>query len=154
MIVRVVVAVVLTAALVAVSMPAVSTVRIDAADGHIDRQLTALGERLRTMVATNDPTTGPGARHVTELTLPARTVTSAAVTRLRLGTRAGAGVASWRVRDASTDRKRLAGVPIRGTDGGNFTLREPGTHRLVFGLRRQSNRTVVTVGRLGGTTDA
>jgi len=153
-IVRVVVAVVLTAALVAVSMPAVSTARADAADSRIDRQLAALGERLETLVATNDPTAGPGARHVTELALPAGTVTSAAVRRLRIGSREGVGVASWRVGDTSADSTRLAGVPIRAPDGGSLTLREAGTHRLVFGLRLRSGRTVLTVRRLGGGADA
>lgn len=154
MIVRLVIAVVLTAALFAASAPMVSTARADAADSTLQRQLTALADRLQTMVATNDPTVGPGARHVTELTLPARTVTSAAVDRLRLGTSAGVGVASWRVGDAGGDTTRLVGAPIRGADGGNLTLRDPGTHRLAFGLRRQSGRTVLTVRRLGGSTDA
>jgi hypothetical protein len=153
-IVRVVLGVVLTAALFAAAAPAVSTARADAADSSVQRQLTALGERLQRMVATNDPTVGPGARHVTELTLPARTVTSAAVDRLRLGTSAGVGVASWRVGDTGGDSARLVGVPIRGADGGNLTLRESGAHRLAFGLRRQSGRTVLTVRRLGGSTDA
>lgn len=154
MIVRLVVAVVLTAALFAVAMPAVSTARADAADSRVDRQLTALGERLQTLVATNDPTAGPGARHVTELTLPARTFTSAAVTRLTLAGNDGVGTASWRVGDASADSTRLVGVPIRTADGGTLTLREPGTHRLVFSLRLRSDRTVVAVSRLGGATDA
>ena len=154
MILRVVVAVVLTAALFAVAVPAVSTARADAADSRVDRQLTALGERLERLVATNDPTPGPGARHVTELTLPARTFTSTAVTHLRLGTSEGIGVASWQVGDAHAGSTRLVGVPIREPDGGNLTLREAGIHRLVFGLRLRSNRTVMTVRRLGGAADA
>ena len=154
MIVRVVVAVVLTAALFAVAAPMISTARADAADSSLDRQLTALGERLARLVATNDPTAGPGARHVTELTLPARTATSAGVDRLRLHNVAGVGLASWQVGDDGRDTARLAGVPIRRAGGGTLTLAEPGPHRLVFSLRRPANRTVLTVRRLGGEGDA
>lgn len=154
MILRLVVGVVLTAALVAVATPLMDRASADAADSRLQRQLTALSERLETMVATNDATAGRGARHVTELTLPTRTVTSAGVDYLRLAGRDGVGLASWRVGDAGTDHARLAGVPIRHADGGNLTLREAGTHRLVFALRVRSNRTVLRVSRLGGRTDA
>ena len=154
MIVRVVVGVVLTAALFAVAAPMLTTGGADAADSTVDRQLTALRDRLTAMVATNDPTVGAGARHVTELRLPGRTLTSAGVSRLRLYGRDGVGVASWRVGGGHTGRARLGDVPLRAPDGGTLTFTEPDTHRLVFALRVRSNRTALTVYRLGGGRDA
>lgn len=155
MILRLVVGVVLTAALLAVASPMLAIGAADAADSSVERQFQALEERLETMVETNDPTAGPGARHVTELTLPERSLTSAGVSRLRFHSRAGVGLATWRVGDGHTSSTRLAPVPIR-SDGGAFVLREPGPHRLVFELRNQEGETVLTVHRLGdgGTRDA
>lgn len=154
MILRLVVGVVLTAALLSVATPMVSVGAADAADRSVERQLDALGDRLSTLVDTNDPTRGPGARHVTELRLPERSLTSAGVTRLRLYSRSGVGVATWRVGEARTASTRLSSVPLRA-EGGGFALREPGPHRLVFELRIQDGETVLTVQRLsGGTGDA
>lgn len=154
MIVRLVIGVVLTATLLAVATPILSVGAADAADSSVERQLDALGDRLATLVDTNDATRGPGARHVTELTLPERSLTSAGVDRLRLYSRSGLGLATWRIRGDRTASTRLSSVPLRPA-GGELTLREPGPHRLVFGLRTRGGETVLTVRRLGGgTTDA
>jgi len=153
-ILRVVLASVLTAALLAVALPAMADVGANRADSTMDRQLGALGEELETMVETDDPTAGRGARHVARLRLPDRSLTSAAVTRLRFASREGVAVASWRVGDNATSRTRLAGVPVRGPGGEPLTLREPGAHRLVFELRARAGKPVLTVRRLGGGTDA
>lgn len=153
MILRIVLAVALTAALLAVAVPAMSLAGADRADGALDRQLRTLSAELETMVATDDPTVGPGARHVAELRLPERTLTSAGHTRLRFYTREGVALATWRVGDRATSSTRLAGVPF-GVDGGEFAIREPGIHRLVFELRAQDGDPVLTVRRLGGGTDA
>ena len=154
MILRVVLAVVLTATLLAVATPAMADAGADRADSSMERQLSSLESELGTMVETDDPTAGRGARHVAELRLPARSLTSAAVTRLRFVTRGGATVAAWRVGDDATSHTRLAGVPIGGTGGGELTLRGPGTYRLAFELRSQAGETVLTVERLGGERDA
>ncbi|MDS0257928.1 hypothetical protein NDI56_00735 [Haloarcula sp. S1CR25-12] len=154
MILRVVLAVVLTTALVTVAAPAVSVAGADRAESTVDRQLTTLASNLGQMVAIDDPTAGRGARHVTALRLPGRTLTSADVTRLRLYGREGVGLASWRVSDGAESSTRLSGVPIRAVGGGSLTLRESGTHRLVFGLDKRANRTVLTVRRPGGDGDA
>lgn len=153
MILRLVLGVVLTATLLSVATPLLATASADAADSDVDRQLSGLGERLQTLVETNDPTVGEGARHVTELTLPGRSLTSAGVDRLRFYGRDGVGLATWRVGDRATRRTRLVGVPIRAV-GGSLTLRQPGSHRLVFELRSRSDGPVLTVRRLGGRTDA
>jgi len=152
-ILRIVLAIALTTALLAVALPAMSVAAADRTDSAIDRQMAALGESLGTMTATDDPTVGPGARHVAEIRLPARTLTSAGVNRLRLYTRESVALASWRVGDGGTNSARLAGLPLRA-DGGELTLREAGVHRLVFGLRSRAEGPVLTVRRLGGRADA
>lgn len=149
MIVRLVIGVVLTASLVAVAAPAMSTASADAADSNVERQVSALSERLERIVATNDPTRGPGARHVTTLRLPERSVTSAGVEWLRFESRDGVGVASWQISEGASETTQVSGVPLR-VPGGNLTLGEPGPHRLVFGLRASDDGPVLTVSRLGG----
>lgn len=153
MILRIVLATVLTAALLAVATPAMSVAAADRADGAVDRQLATLADHLQTMVATDDPTVGPGARHVAAIRLPSRTLTSAGVRFLRFYSREGTALATWRVGDDGTESTRLAGVPIRA-GGGGLTLRESGPHELLFALRSQGGHPVLTVRRLGGETDA
>jgi hypothetical protein len=136
-----------TVALVGVAHPAMSTARVDAAESSIDRQLTALGDRLEKLVRTNDPTVGPGARHVTTIQLPRESQTSSGVGFLRFRTRSGVGIASWRVGNAGTQRTRLVGTPIR-TTARNLTLESPGEHRLVFALRIESGQPVLRVRKL------
>jgi hypothetical protein len=136
-----------TVALIGVATPAMSTARVDHAESSIDRQLTALGDRIESLVTTNDPTVGPGARHVTTIQLPRESRTSAGVDFLRFQTRSGVGIASWRVGDAGTQRTRLVGTPIQ-TTARNLTLESPGEHRLVFALRLESGQPVIRVRKL------
>ncbi|MBV0923663.1 hypothetical protein KTS45_05560 [Halomicroarcula limicola] len=152
MILRFALGVALTAALLTVSAPAVSTARADAADAAVERQLSTLAERLRTMVATDSATRGPGARRVVTVNLPEENPTSAAVAGLRFHTRRGIGFASWRVHDAMHTR-RLVDVPIRSA-GGPLWLGDPGDHRLVFALELRDGRRVVTVRRLSASEGA
>lgn len=147
MIFRIVIGAALTAALVAVTAPALSTAQADSADSEIARQLRTLSDRLETMVATDDPTTGPGARRIAEIRLPAATQTTKRVSQLRLHSHEGVGVATWQVHGAGSDSTRLVGVPLRPS-GGEITLREPGVHRLAFEFRLRDGDPVVTVQRL------
>lgn len=138
-----------TAALIGAAGPAMSIAGADAAEGSIDRQLTALGDRLDRLVTTNDPTVGPGARYVTTLRVPSERQTSAGIDVVAFRTQSGVGLASWRVRDGSTHHTRLVGVPIRAGEG-NMTLSGSGRHRLVFALRSESGAPVIRVRRVGG----
>ena len=147
MILRLVIGAVLTVALVSVTAPALSTAQADSADAEVDRQLRALSDRLETMVATDDPTTGPGARRIAEIRLPAETQTTAEIVQLRFHSHEDVGVATWRVDDAGGDSMRLVGVPLRPT-GGELVLEEPGVHRLAFEFRLQDGTAIVTVQRL------
>lgn len=154
MIFRVVLAVVLTATLLSAVTPAMADAGADRADSAMNRQLGTLENDLERMVETDDPTAGRGARHVASVRLPGQSLTSAAVTRLRFVTREGVGLASWRVGDGATSHTRIAGVPVRGAGGGALTLREPGTHRIVFELRSRGGEAVLRMSRQDGETDA
>lgn len=148
MILRLVVGVVLTAAILAVATPMLSVGATDSADSSVTRQVDALSDRLETMVDTNDPTRGPGARHVTELHLPKRSLASAGIATVRIHSRSGVGLATWRVDNEQSTSRRLTSVPIQAS-GDGLVLRESGVHHLVFGLRSQEGKTVLRVRRLG-----
>lgn len=149
MIVRTALGVMVTAALIGAVHPAISIARTDAAGSSLDRQLTALGDRLDRLVATNDPTVGPGARYVTTLRVPDEGQTNAGIDAVAFRTRSGIGIASWRVRDGTTHHIRLVGVPIRASEW-DMTLNESGRHRLGFALRSESGAPVIRVRRMGG----
>jgi len=151
---RLLLAVALTTALVATALPTIAAGSADRTDAAIERQLTELERELAAMTATDDPTASAGARHVTELRLPGRSLTSAGVDWLRFHSREDVAVASWRVGDSATGKTRIAGVAVRAGDSGALTLRETGTHRLAFELHSEGNRTVLTVQRLGGERNA
>lgn len=152
MILRLVIGVALTAALVSVTTPALSTAQADSADADVDRQLRELSDRLETMVATDDPTAGPGARRVAEIRLPAETQTTETIAKLRFHSYEGVGVATWQVEDAGGDSTRLVGVPLRSV-GDELVLEESGIHRLAFAFRLQDGEPVVAVQRLSRTTN-
>lgn len=146
MIVRLLLAITVTAALLGASWPAVDSARVDHADATVTRQLDTLSERLRAMVVTDDPATGPGARLRAEIRLPHRQLTSARIAALSLVRDNGTTVARWRVGDAGRTRRTLLDYPLVAP-GGRLTLRAAGTHRLVFGYRVAKGRPVVTVRR-------
>lgn len=153
MIVRVALAVVTATALLAASAPAMSTARADRADATMDRQLSALSDRLESLAARDDATPEGSARRVLTVRIPARTLTTAAVDRLSFRTQNGNGVATWRVADRNRDRELLADLPVR-PDGGKLVLRDTGPHRLAFTLVTDGGERAVTVRRLesaGGT---
>ncbi|MFC6975574.1 hypothetical protein ACFQL1_14415 [Halomicroarcula sp. GCM10025709] len=146
MIVRLVLAVVVTAALIGASMPGVRTVRADHADATVARQLETLSTRLQAMVERDDPTVGPGAQLRADVRLPRRSFTRSRITALSFLSDGDTTVATWRVSDGGRTRRLLVDFPLR-TAGTEFTLRAAGTHRLVFGYRHHNGSRVVTVRR-------
>lgn len=151
MIVRLVIACVIAAALIGASMPAIQTVRADHADATVARQLDTLSTRLRAMVERDDPAVGPGAQLRVDIRLPHRSFVRSRITALSVHTESNTTVATWRVGDRGRTRRRLVDLPLR-TPGTGLTLRAAGTHRLVFGYRRDDGQRVVTVRRF--KTDA
>ncbi|WP_324756755.1 DUF7311 family protein [Haloarcula sp. GH36] len=146
MIVRLVLAVVIAAALIGASMPGIRTVRADHADATVARQLDTLSTRLQAMVERDDPAVGPGAQLRVDVRLPHRSFTRSRIRSLSITTDSNTTVATWSVGDRGQTRRRLVGLPLR-TTGTDLTLRDPGTHRLVFGYRLDDGRMVVTVRR-------
>ncbi|MFB6191856.1 MAG: hypothetical protein ABEI11_00875 [Haloarculaceae archaeon] len=143
--VRVVLAVALAAALVAVALPAVEEARESRRAALAQEAAADLRASIRGLVAREDPVHpgGRGARRIVSLRVPAG---DAAV---RVGVRTGPSDAvGWRT---SGRRGRLpVGVDVRvggiSTPDG-LTLREPGAHRLVLAFRTRDGREFVRVRR-------
>lgn len=152
---RVVLAVVLGAALLSVSLAALGTASHDAANARLAadaERVTAAAADLRERaapVASGDP----GARRVVTVRVPAESWWSARVRYLAVGGspdggRSGTAVA-WRVAGSSRRTRTVRGVGVVGADGddatpGRLVLREPGRHRLALDLvSRDGRRTVV-----------
>lgn len=152
MIVRLVLATVVTSGLLAASAPALSAASVERADAAVERQVRELATRLTTFVATNDPTEAGSAQIVATLRLPARSLTAAKVERVSFAERGGTGVVTWQVGADHQASRVLVERPLRPEDGA-LALESPGTHRLVFRLHRDAGRTVVTVDRAGGSAD-
>jgi len=132
-------------ALAGATAPALSTVRADAANSAMERQLEELAAELATLAETDDATPDGDARRAVEIRLPRRTYTNAGVSYLRFTERAGVGIATWEV-ESRTQTEQLADIPIR-TTAGTDRLEDPGTHRLVFVLTRADDQRVLTVHR-------
>jgi hypothetical protein len=161
----VVVAVVLTAALLAVSLPALDSTRRDHTDAAVEAEVERLEAAIRDVDAREQAVRAgsPGARRVLTIRLPVRSWTDAGVARLAIGGppestpsdgatgRARPDVV-WQVAGGREHRRRFDGVRVagRGTDGtGPLVLAEPGAHRLALSVADRDGRRVVVVRRLG-----
>jgi hypothetical protein len=144
--VRVVLAVALAAALVAVALPAVEEAR-ESRRGALARDAAAdLRASIRSLLARDDPVPpgGRGARRIVVVRVPAG---DAAV---RIGVREGRSDAvGWRAGDRSGRLPVGVDVRVAGRDGGaaGLTLRDQGHHRLRLVLRSHGGRRVVRVRR-------
>ena len=145
--VRLVLAAVVTGALLAVSTPAISAAGVERTDATLERQLGALSDRLEHLVAADDPGQGASARVVATLRLPGRSLTSAGVERVAFREREGVGVVTWQVGAGHRGRHLLVDAPLHPV-GGALTLAAAGTHRLAFELTGRDGAPVVTVRRL------
>lgn len=145
--IRVVAAVVLAAALLAASLPAVADARVDRSAARADLAAGRLEAAARSLLADDDPVAGgDGARRVVRVRLPTRSLTSARVDRFAIAC-ARACAVTYRVAGGPVHRHLLEGLPL-ATPSGGIALVEPGSHRLVLGLRRGPNGgPVVTVER-------
>lgn len=150
--VRLLLATVVTSGLLATSAPALSAASVERADAAVERQVRELSARLATFVATNDPTEDGSAQVVATLRIPSRSVTAASVERVTFEERGDAGVVTWQVGSDHQSRRVLVERPLR-SEGGPLVLESSGSHRLVFSLRRDAGRSVVTVDRLADSAD-
>ncbi|MFB6142077.1 MAG: hypothetical protein ABEJ30_01895 [Halorientalis sp.] len=154
---RVVVAAVLATALLSTAFAALDVVEHDRSNARV----AASVERLRAAAADLDARAAPvppgteGARRVVRVWLPSRTLGTAPIRYLAVGSGQGqerGPAVRWRVAGSSERTRHVPGVRVvgRGTGPrGTLVLERPGTHRLALTLVEQSGRGVVLVRRLG-----
>lgn len=144
--IRVVAAVVLAAALVAASLPAVGDARADRTAARLDSATVRIQDAARSLLATDEAVVGErGARRVVTVRLPARSLTSAGVTAFDLDCRRRCTVTA-RLAGGTVHRRTLGDLPLRTRPGG-LRLGRPGVHHLVLELRLVGGRAVVVVRR-------
>lgn len=148
MIVRVVVAVALAAALLAVSLPVVEDARVDHGDSRIASEVKRL-ERVAAGLATeNDlvPDGGTPARTALTLHLPERSWGTSGTDVFHVPNESADADVVWAVTDGQSRRRTLSGVSLDGPPSG-LVLHEGGRHRLVAELRRGEDGRTVRVRR-------
>ncbi|ACV49163.1 MULTISPECIES: DUF7311 family protein [Halomicrobium] len=150
MIYRVVLAVVLATALVAATLGPIDDARRQRTSAMVSDQASEIERVADTLLETDDPLDGPGARRVVTLRVPTRTWTSGGVERvsLRPPTDQAPARLSWLLTDGQPRTRQLPGVPLRTPDGGPVVLRRGGRHRLVLSLDGRPGAPVLTVRRL------
>jgi hypothetical protein len=131
-VIRAVLAVALTVALLAAATPAVDEGRTARTATHLDGVTDRIERAARSLLAHEDPARPGvvGARRIVELRLPTRSWTAAGAT-LRID--GGRDLIAYRVGDGPPRRRTLRGVDLR-TPNGPVILAEPGRHRLVASL--------------------
>lgn len=155
--IRAVLAVVLSVALVGASLPAIEDVRRERATADVERQVDRLETAARTLLRTEDATRGPGARRTMTVVLPERTWSRASISSLHVRElqRARGLAISWQVAGAGNRSRLVAGLPLALASNGSVRLGGPGRHRTVLALQRRDGRRVVTIRRFkrgDGTT--
>ncbi|MHB9288389.1 hypothetical protein ACKVMT_15270 [Halobacteriales archaeon Cl-PHB] len=143
---RAVLAVAITAALLAVSLPTVDSARVDHAETLVAEELDRLETAAERLAAENDPT-GPGqpaARRVLRLRLPAESWGSTGVDRLHLP--GDGSTVTWQVAGGGTHHRRIADGHLVGQAGG-LRLGGSGSQRIVLVFRERHGESVVVAAR-------
>ena len=155
---RVVVGVTLSVALLTVTLPALETARRDHSDHRVAAELDGLTAAIRDVHAREAGVSAnaAGARRVVTVQLPPRTWTDAGVEYVAIGSHPDhAGVDErnettfvWQVSGSQPRTWRLTDVPVEAAtpSGGDtpLVIREAGRHRLAVSLVvRDGQRTVV-----------
>jgi hypothetical protein len=160
---RVVVAVALATAILAVSLPAIDAAGRDRTSATVTDEVDALETAVRDLQHSDGavPQGTSGARRVVTVRLPDRGWASARLAYLAVGGRPGASCVdrtetalAWQVVDGPVQTRRLPGVQLEHADGDGdddpLVLREPGKHRLVLTLVERAGDRTVRVQRLDG----
>lgn len=140
MVTRVLLAVTLSAALLAVSLPVVETARTDRTTAKLDRAVERVNEAGSSLLAKDEA--GAGARRVVPISLPPASPTAAGVTRFIISCHDACAI-RYQLRSGTSHASRLS-LPL-STPAGNVVFSTPGTHRVTLGLERENGRRVVTV---------
>ncbi|WP_071391252.1 DUF7311 family protein [Haloprofundus marisrubri] len=148
---RFVVAAVLAVALVAASMPAVESARIDRTAVHLDGELTNIVDAARDLPQTEDTVddSSLAARRVVAVSVPERSLTSAPIDYVELDGRGPTTSASlsYRLTGHEETTYRFTRISLSTPDG-PVRLSTAGIHRLSLALVDRGGRPVVTLRRL------
>lgn len=144
---RLVLAVVLAAALLGVSLPVVDTARVSHAEANTETAIQRLDTAATTLANENDAVAPrrEGARRQHVLRLPQRSWGSAGIDALRFPPPGTDRPPTWRVTGGNWTPID-ASVPLVGPPDG-LTLESGGRHRLTLRYRRSGDRAVVVVTR-------
>lgn len=143
---RVVLAVLLAAALLGVALPVVDSARVTHADGQVRTELDHLETAARDLSEESDPVgpAGSGARVERSILLPEASWGRAGVERLTIPGSADTPV-RWRVDGGETHTAWPSPPLVAPPDG--LVLRDGGRHRLRLALERRDGQQVVVVSR-------
>lgn len=151
MTVRVAIAAVLAAAIVATALPAIDTGRERATDQQVRGEVEDLERAAAGLLATEETarSAADAPRRTVTVSVPARSWRRAGLDRFAIRAADGetAGTVAYAV-DGRTPRSRPLTVPLRPADG-TVELRESGDHRLRLRLVREGGERVVVVDRPG-----
>lgn len=153
---RAVLAVLVIAAIVAVSQPAIQSGRQDHAATLLADEADGLVDNARDLVKTDEAINGPGARRIVTVELPAAQRFSAGANYVEI-TGGDTPTVEWAVDGGRTHRRVVEGLRIRTPNGAPLRLEGEGERRLVLGLTGPAGDPVVTVERFeppGGDRDA
>lgn len=140
MVTRVLLAVTITAALLAVSLPAAEAVRTDRTAATMDRTADRIDAAGHSLLAADEA--DAGARRVVSISLPAASLTASGVDRFAVSCGERCTV-RYRLRGGATHVHRLPSPMV--TPDGAVVFSRAGTHRLRLGLVSENGRSVVTV---------
>lgn len=172
--IRAVLAVAATAALLAASLPAVDDARRQHTEGVTREEAESLERAARSLVETEDVTRGGDARRIVAVTLPERGWAHAGLEGLVVaggenatgrrtaaggenaigGPDATGGRVAWTVSGGRRTTYRIEGIALRTSSGEPVRLRGAGRRRLVLALGGTPRHPVVTVRRFDPTADA
>lgn len=156
---RVVVALGLAVALLAVSVPALETARSEHSDRRVSAELNELTAAIADLQAREAAvrTDRVQPRRVVTVRLPGRSWTDAGIEYVAIGghpdrpagdERTESAIV-WRTTGGRVRTRSLPGVSVEADtadrDDGPLVIREPGRHRLAVSLVAREHRTVVTV---------
>jgi hypothetical protein len=146
---RVVLAVVLSAALLGLALPVADSARVAHANSQVHTELDHLDTAAAELRATSDPTEPriEGAHVERTVLLPGPAWGKATIAWLEIPPRADHSGVRWRVAGGTTQRFQLSVPLVAPPDG--LTIRESGRHRLRLELQRRETGVVVVVSRAG-----
>lgn len=144
---RVAFTVALALALLAASLPAIESARVQHSEARIAAEVQRLERAATALAAENDVVdAGQPARARFTLHLPSRSWGDSGVGQFRIQPRCATRDVVWSARDGRRQSHRLSSVTLAGAAGG-LAIPDGGRSRLVLELRREGDRRVVIVSR-------